>query len=463
MAIDLIPPVLKTLSFPSTVDVSQGTGSFRITATADGTGSQIAGVILYFDKSLMSSKFYDINPNLSPWQDYGLYELYGYPDAWDDGQSSLVFGIKPINENQTLTILRVVVKDTEGNQRTYLIDELRSMGINTSFSIVGSIADQTPPKISVTSSVTTLNASQNSTILFTLSEPSTNFVEKDITVEGGTLSNFSGSGASYSATFTPNKNVTTTAKISVASGAFTDATGNANTDGSDADNLITLFVDTLIPTIAVSSNKASLQGGDSATLTFTLSEASTNFAASDVTVIGGTLSNFVGSGTSYAATFTLVSNSDVSGTVNIASGVFTDATGNKNTDGSDSNNSLNFLRTTTITNAFHTLSVIVDKNVLGADAVLLKSLKESITYTNGAITKHFVEYAGSTFEYNQIDSLITTVTRDGEFTSEFNKEINDYLNYELNIPYSAAVKLVGVVSINSVILSVAGDDGNFVG
>jgi hypothetical protein len=92
------------------------------------------------------------------------------------------------------------------------------------------------------------------------------------------------------------------------------------------------------------------------------------------------------------------------------------------------NKAVSFSRIPTITNETHTLSVIVDKNVLGPDAVLLKGLKESMTMTNGAITKHIVEYAGSTFEYDQIDSLITTVTRDDEFTAEFTKEINDYLN-----------------------------------
>ena len=86
----------------------------------------------------------------------------------------------------------------------------------------------------------------------------------------------------------------------------------------------------------------------------------------------------------------------------------------------------------------------------------------SVTYTNSAVTKHVVEYSGMNFDYNQIDSLITTVTRDNEFTSEFTKEINDYLGTELNITYSAAVKLVGVSSIDSIILSIAGADGNFV-
>jgi hypothetical protein len=107
--------------------------------------------------------------------------------------------------------------------------------------------------------------------------------------------------------------------------------------------------------------------------------------------------------------------------------------------------------------------VIVDKNVLGVSAALLKDLKESITFTNGVITKHTVEYESLTFDYSQIDALITTVTRDGEFTAEFTKEINDYLSSELNITYAAAVKLLGAASIDSVILTVAGADGNFVG
>ncbi|MGR5150252.1 Ig-like domain-containing protein, partial [Photobacterium alginatilyticum] len=41
------------------------------------------------------------------------------------------------------------------------------------------------------------------TVSFTLSESSSDFVSTDVTVSGGTLSNFSGSGTSYSATVTP--------------------------------------------------------------------------------------------------------------------------------------------------------------------------------------------------------------------------------------------------------------------
>ena len=98
------------------------------------------------------------------------------------------------------------------------------------------------------------------------------------------------------------------------------------------------LVDTTAPTIAVASSKSSLVVGETATLTFTLSEVSTNFAASDVTVSGGTLSNFAGSGTSYTATFTPNVNSTTSGVVSISSGVFSDAAGNANVDGAEDNN-----------------------------------------------------------------------------------------------------------------------------
>ena len=117
----------------------------------------------------------------------------------------------------------------------------------------------------------------------------------------------------------------------------------------------------------------------------------------------------------------------------------------------------------TVTVKNSVLSVIVDKGILAATPVFLKGLTESVTYTDGVNIKHTVEYAGITFDYNQIDSLITTVTRDGEFTGEFTKEINDYLKTELNITYTAAVAIVGVASIDGIILDVAGADGNFVG
>lgn len=110
----------------------------------------------------------------------------------------------------------------------------------------------------------------------------------------------------------------------------------------------------------------------------------------------------------------------------------------------------------------HNLSIIVDKGILGTDPVLLKGLTESITSADGVITEHTLIYAGTSFNYNQIDLLITTVTRDDEFTAEFTREINDYLKAEANIAYKVAVGLVGAANIDGIIIAVAGADGDYV-
>ncbi len=64
-------------------------------------------------------------------------------------------------------------------------------------------------------------------ITFTLSETAANFADTDITVTNGTLSDFTGSGTSYTATLTPTGGGVVT--IDVAPSAFTDAVGNNNT------------------------------------------------------------------------------------------------------------------------------------------------------------------------------------------------------------------------------------------
>ena len=220
--------------------------------------------------------------------------------------------------------------------------------------------------------------------------------------------------------------------------------------------------DTTPPTISLSSSAASLSFSQSAIVTFSLSESSTNFISSDVIVTGGSISNFSGSGKSYSATFT-PSNGATTATIKVGNNSFTDAAGNTNIDGNDTNNLLTIPIFQEVRSETHTLSVIVDKGVLGAGAVLLKGLTEKLTTTNGITTAHTVEYAGSTFDYNQIDLLITTVIRDGEFTAEFKKELTDAAPTTTNLAYKDAVTLVGSLNIDTTLITIAGLDGNFVG
>ncbi len=116
----------------------------------------------------------------------------------------------------------------------------------------------------------------------------------------------------------------------------------------------------------------------------------------------------------------------------------------------------------TMTSSKHALSVIVDQGVLSKSAVLIKDVVEKMVLSNGVATSHTIEYLGQTFSYELIDSLITTVTRDGEFTEEFKKEIVDLLPNAGLLSYRDAVTLVGIGNIDTQLLFLAGSDGSFV-
>jgi hypothetical protein len=104
--------------------------------------------------------------------------------------------------------------------------------------------DSVPPSVVLFSNQTTLKPGQTATVSFTLSEASPDFGLDDLTVAGGTVSNLSGSGALYTASFTPSAGGAASATVRVASGKFTDIAGNVNTDGDEADNLLTFTIDT---------------------------------------------------------------------------------------------------------------------------------------------------------------------------------------------------------------------------
>jgi hypothetical protein len=110
----------------------------------------------------------------------------------------------------------------------------------------------------------------------------------------------------------------------------------------------------------------------------------------------------------------------------------------------------------------HTLTVLVDKGVLGTDPVLLKDLVEKITTVGTTVTAHTVSYQGVQYKYGDVDALITTVIRDGEFTEEFRKEIAEQYPSFGSITYRDAVSFVGIANMDATLIRVAGMDGNFV-
>ena len=204
-----------------------------------------------------------------------------------------------------------------------------------SYTDVMTSACATPPTVTITRAGSgTLAQGGTDTVTFTLSEAATDFDASDVTVSANaTLSSFSGSGTTYTATITPDADTAGTITIDVNADVFTDASGNNNIAATQLSiPFDTTPPDTTPPTVTITrAGSGTLAQGGTDTVTFTLSEAATDFDASDVTVsANATLSSFSGSGTTYTATITPDADTAGTITIDVNADVFTDASGNNN-------------------------------------------------------------------------------------------------------------------------------------
>ena len=195
--------------------------------------------------------------------------------------------------------------------------------------------DTTGPTMTITAAEGADGFTSNDATLsltFTSSEATSNFVVGDITVTNGALSSFSATSSTvYTATFTPTADGAVT--IDVAATTFTDASSNNNT----AADQFNWTYDTTGPTMTITATDGSSAVSDGATtndatltVTFTSSEATSNFVVGDITVTNGALSSFSAtSSTVYTATFTPTADGAV--TIDVAAATFTDASSNNNT------------------------------------------------------------------------------------------------------------------------------------
>ena len=130
-------------------------------------------------------------------------------------------------------------------------------------------ADVSAPTMTITSAEVSDGASSNDSTLamtFTSSASTSNFVVGDITVSGGALSSFSGSGTTYTATFTPSAQGATT--IGVATGVFTDSGG-----GYTLSTGFNLVDDSTAPTTTFSPANSATAVAVASDITLTFNEA----------------------------------------------------------------------------------------------------------------------------------------------------------------------------------------------
>ncbi|WP_166455021.1 Ig-like domain-containing protein [Duganella alba] len=192
----------------------------------------------------------------------------------------------------------------------------------------------TLPSLLITADDVALKAGEAATLTFTFSTPPTGFTAADISYNNGILSGFAATANPlvYTAVFTPNAGVGSgSADISVSAGAYTDAFGNSGSGASGP----AISIDTLAPTVAITSNVAAVKAGETAIVTFTFSELPLGFTAGDVVTTGGTLGSLTvnpGNPLVYTATFTPTAGiQNTAASITIAAGAFTDAAGNGNT------------------------------------------------------------------------------------------------------------------------------------
>lgn len=155
-----------------------------------------------------------------------------------------------------------------------------------------------------------LGIGETTTVTITFSEAVSGFDLSDISVANGTLSNLTSSdgGTTWTATLTPTANVNdTTNLIIVDTAGVQDLAGNLGASIAISNNYV---LDATRPTVDIVVANPHLGIGQTTTVTFTFSEAVSNFDLSDLSVTNGDLSNLSSSdgGKTWTATFTPTAN-----------------------------------------------------------------------------------------------------------------------------------------------------------
>jgi hypothetical protein len=155
------------------------------------------------------------------------------------------------------------------------------------------------PSITISSGTANLLVGEIATVAFTLSEPSTDFTVADITARGGNLSNFQGAGTSYSVTYQAGLDAPNGASVSVGSGKFSDALGQFNEDGAEANNKVSFSV--APPAYTLIASSALVNEGASASFSLQTTNIASGFAV-PYTISGVSASDLSGGAISGAVT-----------------------------------------------------------------------------------------------------------------------------------------------------------------
>ncbi|EIK70299.1 BNR/Asp-box repeat protein [Pseudomonas fluorescens Q8r1-96] len=201
--------------------------------------------------------------------------------------------------------------------------------------------DTVRPGATITVGDTTLGIGQSTTVTISFTEAVSGFDLSDLSVANGVLSNLASSdgGLTWTATLTPTVGVNdATNLILLDAGNVQDLAGNAGVGIAISANYA---LDATRPTATIVVADPNLTVGETTQVTFTFSEAVTDFDLSDLSVTNGELTNLTTSdgGKTWTATFTPTVNlTDSSNFIALDTSNVSDQTGNAGVSVAVSNN-----------------------------------------------------------------------------------------------------------------------------
>ncbi|MDG6404283.1 Ig-like domain-containing protein, partial [Pseudomonas quasicaspiana] len=241
--------------------------------------------------------------------------------------------------------------------------------------------DTLQPTATIVVADSSLAVGETSLVTITFSEAVTGFTNADLVVPNGTLSTVTSSdgGITWTATLTPNANVTDISNlITLDNAGFANASGNTGSGLTDSNNYA---IDTARPTATIVVADNALAIGETSLVTITFSEPVSGFTNADLSVANGTLSAVSSSdgGVTWTATFTPVTAiTSASNVITLNNGGVADLNGNA---GTGITNSVNY----SIDTARPTATIAMSDSALsvGETSLVTFTFSEAVTgFTN---------------------------------------------------------------------------------
>jgi hypothetical protein len=274
----------------------------------------------------------------------------------------------------------------------------------TSTSSTTTTTTEPPTPISVVLSTNlsgTILGHQQPIITATLSEAANvgEFTLGDFVTGGpGTLSGFAQANTTGTVLYTPPVDTIGSFSVFVPSSSFQGYNYNWN----NRSNTLTLTINTILPEITITSNRATLKAGEVANLTFTTSNATGNFGLTDIRAQGNVILHSFTALSSTVYRIELTPNVNVADTftVNVAAGSFTNSIGNRN-------------------KASNVLTIAVDTRypsmvITSSDMALTYGETATITFTSNIETSNFglgnvtISGPGSLSAFTAVSSTVYT-------------------------------------------------------